>query len=155
MDARHTVAEALRSFRTAMMVTHTQSGPFDVRPMYVAAVEMEAGGPIWFITSVDHHAATEVSGDHRTLLVFQEQARQDAPGVYLAVWGTARLVDDRPRLRRLWRDPFLEWFPTGADAPDLRLIAVTPHSAELWRHGTDERVRYVLEPLPQHARTNV
>jgi hypothetical protein len=40
MDARRTVAEALLSFRTAMMVTHATSGPFDVRPMHVAAVDI-------------------------------------------------------------------------------------------------------------------
>jgi general stress protein 26 len=57
--------------------------------------------------------------------------------------------------RRLWRAPLQEWFPEGADDPDLRLVAFKPHSAELWRTATAERVWYVLEPVADHVRTHL
>ena len=150
MDTRQTVAEALRSFTTAMVVTHAQSGPLDARPMHIAAVEIEQGGPVWFISSVESHTAMELAGDARTLLCCQDSA-----GQHLAVWGAAKVLNDRARLRELWREPFREWFPAGADDPNLRLISFKPHAAELWRHPTDARVRYVLEPVSEHVQTNL
>jgi general stress protein 26 len=100
MEARQAVAQALRSFETAMMVTLTQSGPFDVRPMHMAAIEVDQGGPIWFLTSIESHTAMELAGDKRTLLVFQDSA-----GRHLAVWGTARVIQDPEHVQRLWREP--------------------------------------------------
>jgi general stress protein 26 len=149
MDTRHTVANLLRGFDTAMMVTHGRSGPLDARPMHVAAIELEEGGPIWFMTSIESHTAMELAADARTLLVFQE------PGRYLAVWGQAGVVDDRPRIARLWRDELLAWFPTGPGDPDLRLVEFTPHSAEVWQRTGSANGRYTFEPVAAHARTNL
>ena len=150
MDTRQTVAEALRSFKTAMVVTHAQSGPLDARPMHIAAVEIEQGGPVWFITSIESHTAMELAGDRRTLLCCQDSA-----GQHLAVWGAAEVVNDRARLKLLWTEPLRAWFPAGADDPDLRLISFKPHAAELWRHGSEAQVRLVLEPPAEHLQTNL
>jgi general stress protein 26 len=148
MENRLAVAAILRDFDTAMMVTHAQSGPLDVRPMHVAAMEIAEGGPLWFVTSVESHAAMELAGDGRTLLVFQ-----DRTSGYVAIWGAARIVDDRARLQRLWTPPLLAWFPDGPSDEDLRLLEFTPHSAEVWQHGATANARYVLEDAGQHART--
>ncbi len=150
MDNQRAIAAMLRGFDTAMMVTHAQSGPLDVRPMHVAAIELEQGGPIWFVTSIESHIAMELAGDGRTLLVFQDPQR------YLAVWGAAKVVNDRARLGRLWRDSLLAWFPDGMTDPDLRLLEFTPHSAEVWQQGLPAgAARYVFEAADQHMRTNL
>ena len=96
-----------------------------------------------------HRTAMKLAGDPRTLLESQDSGR------YLAIWGSAEVVNDRERLRRLWRAPLQEWFREGTDDPDLRLLAFKPHSAVLWRTATAERVRYVLEPVADHVRTNL
>jgi general stress protein 26 len=149
MESRHRIAEVLRSFDTAMLVTHARSGPLDVRPMQIAAVEIEAGGPIWFATSAENHTAMELAGDDRVLLVMQHAA-----GYHLALWGSGRVVDDPRQALRLWDESLRPWFRGGPDDPDLRLIAVDVQAAELWHADTHERERHLFDDVMEHSRND-
>jgi general stress protein 26 len=139
MNTRQKVLEMLEDFDAAMMVTHAPSGPLDCRPMYVAELEVDRGGPIWFITSADSRKVVELAGNAETLLIFQDAGRS------LAVWGRARIEENPDRIRRFWKDSFGPWFPGGVDDPNIRLIAVHPHSAEFWDTTGAERARYLFE----------
>jgi general stress protein 26 len=161
MQIRHKVLQMLESFDTAMMITHAGSGPLDCRPMHVAGLEVERGGPIWFLTSVESRKVVEIARDPTTLLVFQERDRA------LSVWGHARVINDRDQLLRLWREPYRAWFPEGVNDPDIRLIAVEPHSAEFWDHAGADAVGYQFDARAaaaesaatrgdaEHGRTNL
>ena len=62
----------------------------------------EAAGVIdphlWYVTSRDSEKAREVRADARAVITGQES------GAYASVSGTIILVDDRERVRSLWRD---------------------------------------------------
>jgi general stress protein 26 len=138
MDTRRRVYELLQNVETAMMVTHTRSGPLDCRPMHVAEVEHD--GPLWFVTSSESRKALEIQQDADTLLAFQ-----DGNGHYLALWGGARLVDESQRVERLWKDAYRVWFPEGLADPNLRLVSLTPHTAEFWDIAGGNSFCYVFE----------
>ncbi len=160
VQARIKLYDLLGRFETTMMVTHAPSGPLDCRPMRIAASEIESGGPLWFITSVEGQIPQELSGDARTLLVFQGE------GHYVALWGRAVVMADETLAREYWREEHRTWVPLGPDDPDLRLVKFIPHSAEFWSATTDDTVRYLFEAAraratedvadnQAHARTNV
>jgi general stress protein 26 len=162
MNTREKVTDMLDDFATAMMVTHAGSGPLDCRPMHIASSDVRHGGPIWFLASSESRKVLEVSRDATTLLLFQEGDR------YLAIWGTSRVSQDRARIEQLWREPFREWLPEGPTDADIRVIAVTPHSAEFWDDAGANKHRYLFEtnsaraagdadPVSeeQHGRTNL
>ena len=153
--------DLLGEFDTTMMVTHAPSGPLDCRPMRIAASEIATGGPLWFVTSVQGQIPQELSGDARTLLIFQ------GAGHYVALWGRAVVVTDSELARQYWRDEYRAWVPRGLDDPDLRLVKFIPHSAEFWSTGSEDTVRYLFEAArarvgsavreddARHGRTNL
>ena len=140
-QARLALYDLLRRFDTTMMVTHASSGPLDCRPMQIAASEIETDGPMWFITSVQGHVPQEISGDARTLLVFQRDGR------YVAVWGRAAILADPALASRFWREAHRAWVPLGPDDPNLRLVKFVPHSAEFWDTGNATTIRYLFEAV--------
>jgi general stress protein 26 len=145
MDIRRKVSDMLDEFDTAMMITHAGSGPLDCRPMQVAESEVQRGGPLWFITSAESRKVVELASNATLLLIFQDVSR------YLAVWGRARVLNDRERTARLWKEPYRVWFPEGVDDPDIRLISVQPHSAEFWDNAGANKVRYLFEAAQAYA----
>lgn len=162
METRKKVADMLAEFDTAMMITHAASGPLDCRPMHVAECEVDRGGPLWFMTSAESRKVVEIARDATILLVFQDDGRS------LAVWGRARVIDDSDHIARLWKESYRVWFPQGPDDPEIRLIAVDPHSAEFWDNAGANKVRYLFDAAQayragervaaseaQHGRTNL
>ena len=135
MNTRDKVVEMLEEFETAMMITHAPSGPLDCRPMQVAKSEVRDGGFIWFITSAESRKVVEIAHDATTLLLFQQDDR------YLGVWGRSKISEDRDRIEELWREPFRVWFPEGPADPNIRLVAVIPHSAEFWDNAGANKLR--------------
>ncbi len=136
---RDEVIDLLRRIDMTMMVTRAPSGPLDCRPMQVAECDVEQGGAIWFVTSVETRKVKEIHDDPRVLLVSQQD------GLYLAVWGNAEIVDDRKKATALWKDAYRAWFPNGLNDPDLRLVRVVPHSAEYWDNTGAGRGRYLFD----------
>jgi general stress protein 26 len=50
---------------------------------------------------------------------------------YLVVNGQAALTNDREKIKELW-SPFAKAWWQSADDPDIRLLTVIPHEAEIW-----------------------
>jgi general stress protein 26 len=150
MDARQArlkVYDLLGRFETTMMVTHAPSGPLDCRPMQIAGSDLDDGGPLWFVTSIQGQIPHEISEDARTLLIFQ------GDGHYVAVWGRAEILADEALIRRFWRDAHRAWMPLGPEDPALRLVKFIPHSAEFWTTDSRDTVRYLFEAARARATT--
>jgi general stress protein 26 len=138
VSERQKVYEMLERFESAMLVTHNPDGVLDARPMRVA--DVDPAGPLWFLTSRSSRKVSEIEKDSRVLLVYQ-----DASGQYLSIFGTARIVDDNLRARRLWKEPYKVWFPKGPDDGDLVLLSVEPEIAEFWDVGGLNGLRYLFD----------
>lgn len=125
-----------------MLVTIGPSGRPVARPMHIARIE-EGSDRVWFLTGNTGHLVTEMEEEAVVLLVFRNEN-----SAYLSLRGKARLVEDRTRIKDLWKEPYKVWFPKGADDPEIALIAVDPVDAEYW----DNRGTNKLEDLFEAAK---
>jgi general stress protein 26 len=117
------LAELIGDIDVAMLATHARTGDLESRPM--APIEMDGAGAFWFFTRRD---SPIFDGQGPVNLAFIDHARAR----YVSVCGSAAQIDDRARIRALWTPLARPWFPEGADAPDLTLLRVLPHSADIW-----------------------
>lgn len=162
-DVRAKVYDILKSFSTAMFVTIGPSGRPEARPMHVAQAEDEAAD-VWFFTGKRGTLVDEIKADATVLLAFQNEN-----SAYLSLRGKARLVEDRKRIKELWKEPYRVWFPDGAEDPDVALVAVHPIDAEYWDNRGMNKLEYMFESakayikgakpdvgdIDQHAKTNL
>jgi general stress protein 26 len=64
---------------------------------------------------------------------------------FVSVTGTARLVDDRALVDRLWSDTWKVWFPRGKDDPSLRILVVDATEAAYWDDTGIEGLHTIFE----------
>ncbi len=86
-----------------------------------------AAGIVWFLTDVRSTKDDEVAAAPDVGLVIID-ADDNA---YLSITGRAQVVRDIAIARRFWKETDAMWW-TGPDDPNLCLLRVEPHTAELW-----------------------
>ena len=116
--------ELLQDFDTAMLVTSDGDFPH-ARPMALACVD--ANCDVWFFTRRDQPMVHQIQNDQDVLVVCQDESKR-----YVTVRGRAELVVDRARAQALWRDSYREWFPRGAEDPELLLLHVHAEEGTYW-----------------------
>jgi general stress protein 26 len=92
----------------------------------MARQEVEPDAEMWFITarSADHTRA--IAAEPRVALSFTSRS------AWVALTGTAELVDDRDKLAELWNTFSEAWLPGGPDNPEAVLLRVEVERAEYW-----------------------
>ncbi|CAN5592249.1 pyridoxamine 5'-phosphate oxidase family protein [soil metagenome] len=128
--------ELLEDFGTAMLVTRNAEDELRARPMAIA--EVEADGTLWFAT--DRHAGKiqELAADSRVVLTMQSSLK------FISLSGTASTVEDRAKIKRLWKSIWSVWFPGGEDDPNLLLLRVTGHEGEYWDNSGISGLKYLI-----------
>jgi general stress protein 26 len=110
----------------AMVVTHEGQGQnMRARPMAVRSARDEAA--IYFLTDVDAPKANEIRRNQSICLALADNKKQK----YVSVSGHAELIDDRERIKKLW-SVYDKAFWSDKDDPRIRVLRVTPESAEFW-----------------------
>ncbi len=110
----------------AMVVTHEGQGQnMRARPMAVRLARDE--GAIYFLTDVDAPKADEIRRKQSICLTLADNKKQK----YVSVSGHAELIDDRERVKKLW-SVYDKAFWSDKDDPRIRVLRVTPESAEFW-----------------------
>lgn len=114
-----------------MLVTR-DAGMLRARPM--AAMPRRGENTIWFVTDRTNHKDEEIRADPEVCITFQDEKGNE----YISISGSARMVEDRAKLKELWNTGVDAWFEGGADDPRAALIAVEPKNAEYWdNHSSD------------------
>jgi general stress protein 26 len=145
-----------------MLTTQTAEGASHSRPMLVH--EIDEGGWLWFLTDRHSRKACELIHNPRATIAFQSKKGDR----YVSVQGTAVIVRDDVKLKRLWNPTLRSWFPRGRHDPEIVLVAVRVERAEYWlvpgtrlarmagmvqamitrkRHGTGKHGALDLHPL--------
>lgn len=110
----------------AMVVTHEGQGRhMRARPMAVRPARAE--GVIYFLTDVDAPKAEEIQRNQSICLALADNKRQK----YLSITGHAEISDDRERIKKVWSIYDKAFWP-DKDDPRIRVLRVTPESAEFW-----------------------
>lgn len=104
----------------------TQSGAdLKARPMSAHGERVE--NAFYFLTDVESHKDEEVEQHPDVCLAFADAKGQK----YVSISGVARVLNDRDKIHDLWSTPAKAWWDS-ADDPSIRILKVTPSSAEYW-----------------------
>src|SRR5579872_176129 len=110
----------------AMVVTHDGRGQhMRARPMAMRPVREE--GAIYFLTDVDAPKAEEVRSKDSVCLALADNKSQK----YVSITGHAEIIDDRDRVKEIW-SIYDKVFWSDNNDPRIRVLRVTPESAEFW-----------------------
>jgi len=134
-EAEARVLALLKTFDTAVLVTHALAGKMHGRPMAVARVDEDA--TLWFVTSLDSTKLDEILKQPRALVALQS-SRQ-----FVCANGDIEIVTERERLRELWKPSFKVWFEDEND-PNIVLLKYVPSDAEYWDTSGMSGVKYVF-----------
>lgn len=115
----------MQEIKVPMVVTHDGDNRMRARPM-AAHLDQDANA-IFFLTDADAAKAEEIHLNGNVCLVFSDIRKQH----YVSVTGHAELSDDRAKIKQLWSS-FDSAFWSDEDDPSIRLLRVTPTSAEYW-----------------------
>ena len=110
----------------AMVVTHEGQGQnMRARPMAVRSARDE--GAIYFLTDADTPKAEEIRHNQSICLALSDNKNQK----YVSISGHAEMIDDRERVKKFWSVYDKAFWPDKND-PRIRVLRVTPESAEYW-----------------------
>jgi general stress protein 26 len=126
-ERREHLRKIINSAQSGMMVTHSLMGMHG-RPMANAEIS-EQFSSIWFATQRRSAKVEELSHDNRVFLGYHGGGTE-----WASIYGRARIVDDRDKIRELWSPYWKNWF-SGPEDPELVLIEVWPESGEYWDSG--------------------
>jgi general stress protein 26 len=126
MDHIPRLKEMIRGVEVAMLTTVAKDGTLHGRPM--ATNEVDADGSLWFFARRNYATTMESVSACRASVTYCDAARN----LYVAVSGSARLVNDRKKMSELWDPRLAAWFPKGTGDPEMRLLHVAMERAEYW-----------------------
>lgn len=123
------LAQALKDIQFTMFTTLAEDGHLYSRPMATLEIdEKNFDGKIWFFTDIHSPKISSIKKNSNVNLAYGKPSNQK----YVSVVGTARLVNDREKMKELWTPVMKAWFPEGIDDPKIGLVCVEVDSAELW-----------------------
>jgi len=132
------VAELIRGIRVAMLTTVDGDGELHSRPM--ATQDVDFDGTVWFFTQATSEKVADLERDARVNVAYTDVDRAR----YVSLFGAARLVHDRQKMKDLWNPLLKAWFPGGLDDPELALVEVTVTGGEYWDAPSSRLVRLAL-----------
>ncbi len=134
-DDMRRLAECLEGQRSAMLSYGDAQGQIHAKPM--TPLEMDEQGDIWMMVSRKSAWPAWVAEHLQVNLSFVDLDE----ALHVSVSGIARLSDDMTRKQALWTAMARPWFSGGVEDPDLMLLAVRPHLADVWEGQDNAAVR--------------
>ncbi len=127
--------EKIKEVKYATLTTLDAQGHLHGRPMYTCAPGGD--GALWFFTEKDAQKISEVRANKQVGLGYSD------PGAatYVTIAGAATVVEDKQKIKDLWREDFRGFFPKGSDDPNLALLRVDIESGEYWDSPSNLFVR--------------
>jgi general stress protein 26 len=120
-----------------MLVTRSDDGSLDARPMAIAQVEDD--GQLWFVTDRNSGKIADMMLDSEIAITMQ------CSNKFVSLSGVAAIVDDPSKIDELWRDAWKVWFPDGKSSESIILIHIKPTRGEYWDNSGLAGVKYFLK----------
>lgn len=118
--------ELIEGIEIAMMTTRRADGRLVSRPM--ATQQRSEGADLWFATDISTNKLDELETDPNVNISYLNHKSME----WVSVSATARVSQDRAKIRELWRPDWKAWFKKDdgdetsgtADDPNIALISV-------------------------------
>lgn len=137
MDKQEKLIDLIQDFDNAMLVTKTDDGSLDARPMAVA--DATDDGELWFVTDRNSGKIADLMLD-RDVAVTMQSSRK-----FVTLSGECRVVDDRAKIESLWKEVWKVWFPDGKSDPSIVLLKIEPARGEYWDNSGVAGLKYLIK----------
>jgi general stress protein 26 len=125
-------SKTMASARCCWLVTSTEAGGVDARPM--GRLPSEPDDSEWtlrFITDARSQKTSEIKRAGKVAVIFQHNT-DDA---YVTVIGAGSVHDSADEVRRLWKAGYDAYFPSEADKANAVFLEIDAQRLELWIRG--------------------
>ncbi len=130
-EAIPSIAEQLREIDTCMLATRGDDGELHARPMSNNG-SVEWDGSSWFFAPADGRLVAELRRDPAAVTTY----RADDRFAWVALSGSAEIVEDAQAKRDHWLPELERWFPNGPEDPNVALVRLDATAAQWWtEHG--------------------
>lgn len=119
-------SDMIKDIRIAMLTTVDEQSTLRSRPM--ATQDVEFVGDLWFFTARETGKVNDITHYPQVNVAYASEKDER----YVSVMGNADLVDDRQKMKDLWKPIMKAWFPEGLGDPNLQLIKVHVEKVEYW-----------------------
>jgi general stress protein 26 len=119
--------ELIKDIDYGMFTTVDDNGSLHSYPMSRSG-GINSDAALWFFTYSASHKVTEIEHHKQVNVSFSSPEEQQ----YVSISGTAELVEDRNKMRELWKPELQTWFPKGLDEPDIALLKVNINQVNYW-----------------------
>jgi len=119
--------DMIKDIDLCMLTTVDETGNLHSRPMSLNS-DVDTNGNLWFFTSSNSDKASEIEQRSKVNVSFVDSRDQR----YVSISGNAELVNDRQKIKELWKPILKAWFPDGPDQADVALLKVSVEKAEYW-----------------------
>jgi general stress protein 26 len=123
-DQLDTVAEIMKDTRIAVLTYLAEDGSLVSTPM--GTQEFEDPGTVWFLTERDTDKVRAILADPRVNVAYASGEG------WVSLTGTARVSDDRAKLKQLWDLSAGAFMSGGPEDESNVLLEVSGSSAEYW-----------------------
>jgi general stress protein 26 len=107
------------------ILTTRSAGGFRARP--VEPRLDRAAGLIWIVTDLRSGKEHEIEAEHDVGLICIDTHER----AYLSITASAEMLPDHAKAAEVWRFTDNLWWK-GPDDPNVCVLRITPHTAELW-----------------------
>ncbi|VWX47214.1 pyridoxamine 5'-phosphate oxidase family protein [Novosphingobium sp. 9U] len=133
----HDLSKKMAKLDYSMMTTQCADGGTTSRPMSNNG-DVEYDGDSYFFAYGDSRKVAEIRSDPKVSLSFTGAAGMlGGPPLFVAVEGTAAVIEDKARFEEHWTKDLDRYFPEGIDTPGVVMIKVRAARIRYW-DGNDE-----------------
>jgi general stress protein 26 len=125
------IAKLLKDIDISMFFTRSD-GSVRGRPMSNNG-KVEFDGDSWFFSFRDTPKIEEIEADPRVQLAYMATEK----GSWISIEGTAEIVDDDERKKKLWEKQLEQWFTEGPEDDDVVLVKVSADRIHAWAEGEE------------------
>lgn len=127
-EARTKLWDLIKDIRFAMFTTRHGNGHLHSRPMTTQNTKLDEDSSLWFFMARNDDPVADLMADPLVNLVYADPGADS----YVSVSGTAAVVEDINKTKKLWSKMNEAYFPSGPTDPNLALVEVRIIHANYW-----------------------
>lgn len=136
----HDLSKKMAKLDFTMMATRSSNGTMTARPMSNNG-DVEYRGDSYFFAYEDSRKISDLRADPHVILSYTGAAGMlGGPPLFVAVEGSAALIQDKTAFVDHWTKDLDRYFPEGIDTPGIVMIRVDAKAIRYWDGGDEGEI---------------